>query len=135
MNLKISSDLKQFVLPEALKNVLSSTCTIIIDDLFKWILQTWYNFPITSDINLHIFHFDRLFWRSNGAIHERKTFISHLCYILENTDDVLNCVKKRYSRTYASILKLIIIHFEMKIHENFSINSFHVSSLVNGHRQ
>lgn len=119
MHSKLQSDIENIDLPMFLSNSLSNRCNTMMEHLFKWIYNTWYDFPIVIDINLYIFHFSHVFWRSNGTIHDRKTYVSHLCYILENQADVINCIKQRYSRTYDSILKLIILHFEIRIHERF----------------
>lgn len=123
MQSKLLSDIKEMSLPVFLYDSLSSRSATMLDHLYKWIAKTWYNFPLVSEINLNIFHFEHVFWRSNGTVHDRKTYISHLCYILENQGEVLECIKKRYSSTYASVLKLIIVHFEMRIHEKFWIPS------------
>lgn len=117
MQSKLLSDVKKLDLPVFLSDSLASKCSVILDNMFNWIYLKWYNFPLVSDINLSIFHFEHLFWRSNGIVHDKKTYVSHLCYILENQGEVLKCIKKRYSSTFASVLKLIIVHFEMRIHE------------------
>ncbi|XP_008469889.1 uncharacterized protein LOC103507216 isoform X2 [Diaphorina citri] len=115
---KIMCDIKASNLPPVFANALSEKCSHFLIIAFKWIRDKWQECPDVVDINLFIFQFHLLHWNLDGTLNEKNTYINHLCFVLENDEAVIETIKTRYSTSYSSILKLIILQFKIRIHEH-----------------